>query len=116
MGTDVRVVRVLDESVRKLVFGATFTSDMIGDYETKEFKYRILINMNDMRKIYQQSIDTLEIYDNQPVLELGDLLTYVRENKEYKFKIVDVQSFSEAAKVLYRYTLQGYQEVSNKLK
>lgn len=113
MGIDVTVIRIKDESIRKLVFGSTFTSDMIGDAETKRFKYRIVINLNDMRKLFQQLIDSFEVYDNQPILELGDLVTYVRGDKEYKFKIVDVQSFSEAAKVLYRYTFQGCQEISN---
>lgn len=113
MGTDVTIVRVKDDSKDKELFGATFTSDMLGDGDVDRLKYRILINLNDMRKIYQQTADQFEVFDNRDVMKLGDLIIYQRREREYKFKVIDVQAFSEAKNVLYRYTLQGYQEVNS---
>jgi hypothetical protein len=113
MGTDCTIIRITNESKQKEVFGSTYSSDLIGDGEIVRMKYRILINMNDMRKIYQQTIDQFEVYDNRPVMHLGDIIEFSRDKKTYKFKIVEEHAFSEAADVIYRYQLQGYQEITS---
>lgn len=111
MGTDVIIIRVKDDSKHKQVYGTVYSSDLLNDEDLVKLKYRILINMNDMRKIYSQSADQFEIYDNRDVLKMGDIIEFSRKDKTYRFKVTEVQAFSEAASVLWKYNLSGYQEV-----
>lgn len=112
-GTKCLVSRLVTESKYKHVFGSTVSSTMIDDEERDEFPYVVLINMNDMLKIYQKSINQLDFYDNEDVLKLGDVIRFSREGQEFRFKVVDVQTFSEAERVLNRYTISGMTEVNS---
>lgn len=111
MGTDVVIIRVKDDSAHKNVFGTVYSSNLNNDEDLIKLKYRILINMNDMRRIFSQSADNFEVYDNRDVMKMGDIIEFSRRDKTYQFKITEVQAFSEASDVLWRYTLVGQQEV-----
>lgn len=111
-GCKVIVSRISKDSKYKSVFGSIYSSTMVDDDEREEFPYVVVFNMNDMKKIFQKSIEQMDFYDNEDVLKLGDVITYARKGQEYKFKIVDVQSFSEAEGVLNRYTVTGMIETN----
>jgi hypothetical protein len=64
-GTKVVVSRVSNSSKYKEVFGTTYSSTLMNDNEKSEFEYVIIINMNDMKKLYQKNIDQLQFMDNQ---------------------------------------------------
>jgi hypothetical protein len=112
LGTKVVVTRILNDSKYKSVFGSTYHSTLRNDNEVKKFDATIIINMNDMKKIFQKTIDQLDFYDNERVMELGDIFIFSRKNQEYKFKVVNIESFSEASDVLWRYTATGLVEVN----
>jgi hypothetical protein len=114
-GTKVVVSRISNSSKYKEVFGTTYSSTLMNDNEKSEFEYVIIINMNDMKKLYQKNIDQLQFMDNQDTIKLGDVLTYTRKTQEYKFKVTDVQTFSEAEGVLYQYTIAGMTETNQTL-
>lgn len=112
LGTKVVVTRILNDSKYKTVFGATYHSTLKNDNEVKNFDATIIINMNDMKRIFQKTADQLDFYDNERVMELGDIFIFSRKNQEYKFKVVNIESFSEASDVLWRYTASGLVEVN----
>jgi hypothetical protein len=112
LGTKVVVTRILNDSKYKSVFGSTYHSTLRNDNEVKKFDATIIINMNDMKRIFQKTIDQLDFYDNERVMELGDIFIFSRKNQEYKFKVVNIESFSEASDVLWRYTATGLVEVN----
>lgn len=111
-GTEVLVTRIKENTKLKTVFGSIATSTLADDSETTNFRYVILISMNDMKKLYQKSIDPIVFYDNEDRLQIGDLLIFSRGVQEYKWKITDVQTFSEAGGVLQQYTITGLTEVN----
>lgn len=95
------------------VFGSVYSSTVKDDDNVEVFNYVILISMNDMKKIFQKSIDQLQFYDNEDKLKLGDIIIFSRKKQEYKFKIIDIQSHGEAQQVLNQYTIAGMTEVNS---
>jgi hypothetical protein len=112
MGTKVRVWRLSSKAPQKKVFGVTDSSTQPGDPNREEFDHVVLINLNDMRNIYQKTAGQIEFYDNVKKLELGDVLIFARKKQEYRFKVNLVESFSEAEGVLFRYQILGQQETT----
>lgn len=113
LGTKFVVNRPKDNSKWKQVFGGTYSSDstMENDYET--FTTKLLINLNDLRDVWQRNRDSVEVYSDDGSLKVGDELQYTREGLTYRFKIVQKQSFSEAAKSLYIYVLSSIIETKD---
>lgn len=111
MGIDILIIRVKENAIRKEVYGAVYSSDLLNDEDLIKIKYRIIINLNDMRKIWSKVADSFEVYDNRNVLQMGDIVQMVRRDNMYRFKVTNVESFSESERIIYRYYLQGYQEV-----
>lgn len=112
-GTKCQVTRIKENDSYKNVFGSIANSTLPDDEDADKFPYIILISLNDMRKIFQKSTDSIQFYDNESILKLGDILTFSRLNQEYKWKIVDIQSFNETASVLNQYTISGLTETNS---
>jgi hypothetical protein len=84
---------------------------MENDYET--FTTKLLINLNDLRDVWQRNRDSVEVYSDDGSLKVGDELQYTREGLTFRFKIVQKSSFSEAAKSLYIYVLSSIIETKD---
>jgi hypothetical protein len=110
LGTKVSVERISPNSKYREVFGGLYTSENLDDSEIERFSYVILLNMNDMKNLLSKNVNSLEIFDNENILRLGDVLSYRRRDQEYQFKVSSVETFSEAENVLYKYTLLGLLE------
>jgi hypothetical protein len=113
LGTKVTISRVKDSSKYQDVFGSIYTSTLLNDDDVTKFSYIILINMNDMKLIYSKNIDSFELFDNEDVLQVGDVISYSRKGQQYKFKVTKPESFSEAEGVLNKYTLLGIVETNS---
>lgn len=111
-GTKCTVSRLAENNKYKRVFGSVASSTELDDSDLEKFDYVVLISMNDMKKLYQKSIDPLQFFDNNDKIQIGDIITFCRGKQEYKWKITEVQTFSEAEKVLQQYTMTGMTEVS----
>jgi hypothetical protein len=112
-GTECQVVRIKENSSYKTVFGSIANSTLPDDEDAEKFPYVILINMNDMKRLFQKAVDPLQFYDNQQELKLGDILIFSRYDQEFKWKITEIQTFSETANVLNQYTITGLVEVNS---
>lgn len=112
LGTKVLVTRTKQDSKYKKVYGALYNSGLKGNNNQESFEYVVLINMNDMHRLYQRTIDQLEFYDNEKVLDMGDTLTYYRSGRKYQFKITAVDTWSDDIDVLYKYTIAGMNEIN----
>lgn len=107
LGTDFVVLRPKDNSKWKNVFGGSYSSDSTLENDYTQFTTRLIINMNDMRDVWNRNRDTLESYSPDNSLMVGDELQFTRDKRTYRFKISMKQGFSEAADVLYVYTLSS---------
>lgn len=107
LGTKFVVNRPKDNSKWKHVFGGSYSSDatLENDYET--FTTKLLINLNDLRDVWQRNRDTVEVYSDKDNLQIGDELQYTREGITYRFKVIQKQGFSEAQKSLFVYVLSS---------
>lgn len=112
LGTKVTVTRTSDDNKYKSVYGALYNSSLPGGSGKRTFDYVVLLNMNDMKKLYQMNTDTMEFYDNNNVLQMGDILTYVRSGREFKYKVTAVENWSDQEKILYKYTVTGLAETN----
>ena len=110
LGTDFVVLRPKDNSKWKNVFGGTYSSDSTLENDYDQFTTRLIINMNDMRDVWNRNRDLVQTITNDGSLEVGDELQYTRDKIVYRFKIIQKQSFSEAAKIIYQYTLSSIVE------
>jgi len=110
-GTKVEVTRIKQNTSYRNVFGAIASSTLPDDSSAEHFEHVVLISMNNMMKIFQKSIENLTCYDNENKLKLGDILSFSRGKQVYKWKVIDIETFSEAEGVLYQYTLGGFTEV-----
>lgn len=113
LGTEVLVTRFKQVNKYMDVFGSVATAAMRKDEDTEQFKYVVLINLNDMLKLFQKSINQLEFYDNNSVLQLGDVLKFSRNKQEFQYKIIEINTFSEAGFILNQYTLSGLVETNS---
>lgn len=107
LGTDFVVLRPKDTSKWKNVFGGTYSSDSTLENDYEQFTTRLIINQNEFRDVWARNRDTLESYTPDGSLRVGDELQYTRNKRTYRFKISMKQAFSEAAEVLYIYTLSS---------
>lgn len=107
LGTDFVVLRPKDTSKWKNVFGGTYSSDSTLENDYEQFTTRLIINQNEFRDVWARNRDTLESYTPDGSLRVGDELQYTRNKRTYRFKISMKQAFSEAADVLYIYTLSS---------
>ncbi len=106
-GTDFVVLRPKDNSKWKNVFGGTYSSDSTLENDYDQFTTRLIVNMNEFKDVWNRNRDTLESYSPDGSLEVGDELQYTRDNITYRFKISMKQGYSEAAGVLFVYTLSS---------
>lgn len=113
LGTKCIVSRIIKQSKYKDVFGSTVSSTINENTDVEEFPYVVLINLNDMMKLFQKSITQLDFYDNESILQLGDVLRFSSSGQEFRYKITDIQTFNETGKVLNRYSISGLVEVSS---
>ena len=106
-GTDFVVLRPKDNSKWKNVFGGTYSSDSTLENDYDQFTTRLIVNMNEFKDVWNRNRDTLESYSPDGSLEVGDELQYTRDKITYRFKISMKQGYSEAAGVLFVYTLSS---------
>ena len=107
LGTDFVVLRPKENSKWKNVFGGSYSSDSTLENDYDQFTTRLIINMNDMRDVWNRNRDTVESYSPDGSLRVGDELQYTRDKRTYRFKISMKQGYSEAAGVLFTYTLSS---------
>lgn len=107
LGTDFVVLRPKDNSKWKNVFGGSYSSDSTLENDYEQFTTRLIINLNDMRDVWNRNRDTIESYTPDGNLNVGDELQYTRDKRTFRFKIIQKQGYSEAAEVLYTYTLSS---------
>jgi hypothetical protein len=110
IGTDFVVLRPKDNSKWKNVFGGTYSSDSTLENDYKESTTKLIINLSEMRDVWNRNRDSIEALTNDGSLEVGDELRYTRENRTFRFKITLKQGYSETANVLYSYTLMSIVE------
>jgi hypothetical protein len=116
MGTKVTVTRIKERNKYKTVFGSVASSTIPDDSDAEKFQYTVLISLNDMLRLYQETSNSMTFYDNEDKLELGDILSFSRKDMQYKFKITEIQTFSEADNVLRQYTIAGLADIETGIK
>ncbi len=106
-GTDFVVLRPKDNNKYKNVFGGSFSSDSTLENDYDQFTTRLIVNLNEMRDVWNRNRDSVEATTNDGSLEVGDELQYTKDNRTFRFKIVLKQGYSETADVIYQYTLMS---------
>jgi len=109
-GVRVEVERIAKDSKYRTVLKGLYTSTNIGDDEIINFPYVALIQINDMKRLFLKQIDQLDFFDNEYILEKGDIISYCHGNTKFQFKISEVTNFSDVDGILYQYTLMGIKE------
>lgn len=112
-GIRVKVSRVKETSKYKKVLGSVYNSTVPDDEELEEFDYTVLIQINDMKQLFQKINGTLTFLDNEYMIHKGDMLSYSRGDQKFEFKVTEVENFSDVKGVLYQYTLMGLKEYNN---
>lgn len=110
LGTDFVVLRPKDNSKWKNVFGGAYSSDNTLENDYDQFTTKLIVNMNDMKDVWNRNQSQLQAYTNDGTLEVGDEIQYTRENRTYRFKIMSKQAFSEVADVWFIYILSSIVE------
>lgn len=106
MGTNVEVRRVRPGSNKYgEVFGKLYNSTLDDDEDVDIFSTNLLLDKNYMVDEFQQMSMPLQVQDVNNVLELGDIVSYMRKGKVYRFRVTEKQAFSDAVEVLQQYTL-----------
>jgi len=110
LGTDFVVLRPKDNSKWKNVFGGAYSSDNTLENDYEQFTTKLIVNMNDMKDVWNRNQSQLQAYTNDGTLEVGDEIQYTRENRTYRFKVMSKQAFSEVADVWFTYILSSIVE------
>lgn len=107
LGTDFVVSRPKDNSKWKNVFGGSYSSDSTLETDYEQFTTRLVINMNELRDVWNRNRETVDVYSDSGNLNIGDELQYTRDKRTYRFKVIQKMSYSESAKGVYVYTLSS---------
>lgn len=107
LGTKFVVNRPKAQSKYRQVFGGTYSSDDTLENDYTQFSVNLIINMNDMRDVWSRNRDSLEVYDDDDKLEVGDELQYTYNGLTYRFKVTQKSSYSESASSIYVYILSS---------
>lgn len=107
LGTEFVVLRPKDNSKWKNVFGGSYSSESTMENDYEQFTTTLLVNMNEMRDVWNRNRDNIESYTPDGSLQVGDELQYTRDKRTYRFKISMKQGYSEAATGLFAYTLSS---------
>lgn len=107
LGTDFVVLRPLEGSKWRNVFGGSYSSDPTKETDYTQFTTRLLINLNEMKDVWSRNRDTTEVYSDKSDLEVGDELQYTRSGYTYRFKVVQKSAFSQEAVGLFVYILSA---------
>ena len=110
LGTDFVVLRPKDNSKWKNVFGGAYSSDNTLENDYDQFTTKLIVNMNDMKDVWNRNQSQLQAFTNDGTLEVGDEIQYTRENRTYRFKVMSKQAFSEVADVWFTYILSSIVE------
>lgn len=110
LGTDFVVLRPKDNSKWKNVFGGAYSSDNTLENDYDQFTTKLIVNMNDMKDVWNRNQSQLQAYTNDGTLEVGDEIQYTREKRTYRFKVMSKQAFSEVADVWFTYVLSSIVE------
>jgi hypothetical protein len=110
LGTDFVVLRPKDNSKWKNVFGGAYSSDNTLENDYEQFTTKLIVNMNDMKDVWNRNQSQLQAFTNDGSLEVGDELQYTREKRTYRFKVMSKQAFSEVADVWFVYVLSSIVE------
>ena len=107
LGTEFVVLRPKDNSKWKNVFGGSYSSESTLENDYEQFTTTLIVNMNEMRDVWNRNRDVIESYTPDGSLQVGDELQYTKDKRTYRFKISMKQGYSEAAEGLYTYTLSS---------
>lgn len=107
LGTDFVVNRPKDNSKWKNVFGGSYSSDSTLETDYEQFTTRLVINMNELRDVWNRNRETVDVYSDSGDLNIGDELQYTRDKRTYRFKVIQKMSYSESAAGVYVYTLSS---------
>ena len=110
IGTEFVVLRPKDNSKWKNVFGGSYSSESTLENDYEQTTTTLIINLNEMRDVWNRNRDVIESYTDDGSLQVGDELQYTRDKRTYRFKISMKQAYSEAATGLYAYTLSSILE------
>lgn len=106
-GTKFVVLRPKENSKWKNVFGGSYSSSTTLENDYTQFDTVLIVNLNEMKDVWNRNRDNLDAWTNDDSLEVGDELQYTRNGRTYRFKICMKQGFSEIADSLYQYTLMS---------
>ena len=112
-GIKCQVIRLKEDDDYKSVYGCIANSTLVDDENAERFDYVAIFGMNEMLRLYGKSIDPIQMFDNRNILKHGDILVFSRGDQEFKWKVTDILTFSEAEGVLYQYTINGLTEVNS---
>jgi hypothetical protein len=107
IGTNFVVLRPKDNSKWKNVFGGSYSSESTLENDYDQLTTTLLINMNDMKDVWNRNRDSLEAITDDGSLEVGDELQYTRAGRTFRFKISLKQGYSETADTIFAYTLMS---------
>lgn len=107
IGTDFVVLRPKDNSKWKNVFGGSYSSDSTLENDYEQFTTKLIINMNEMKDVWNRNRDSIEAVTNDGSLNVGDELQYTRDGRTFRFKISLKQGYSETGNTLFSYTLMS---------
>ncbi len=107
VGTNFIGLRPKDNSKWKNVFGGSYSSESTLENDYEQFQTTLLINMNDMKDVWNRNRDSLEAITDDGSLEVGDELQYTRSGRTFRFKISQKMGYSETADTVFAYTLMS---------
>ena len=110
LGTNISIEKFDQNGLHRSAFGSSFqTGDMISS-PTKLKAGRVVINRNYLNDHYTKQSLPLIIYHKDPILSVGDLITFTQDNIIYKFKVEKKNSYGLSPHVIYKWDLIGLPE------
>lgn len=114
MGTDILVKRITSGEFREAL-GAAYIFDGTDVRNSEQvFRKRLVINRSQLVTNYRSTQNDIDAYTNEDFYKIGDQIEFTSRGIFYKYKVTDIEQFDPYNKLLYKLTLAGFEEYSDK--
>jgi hypothetical protein len=110
LGTNITIEKFDQQDENRSAFGGMFQTDDFIKSKRNYSTSRIVVNRNYLNDHYTKQSLPLIVYHIDPILSVGDLITFTQDNIIYRFKVEKKHSYGLSPHVIYKWDLIGLPE------
>lgn len=109
-GTDVSVRRSRETEEKKAIGSAYIFDDTEVHGGVETFQKRVILQRSTTNNKFKSTEDELEAWTDEEFYEMGDQIEFVASGVQYRYKVVNIETFDPPMNIMHKLTLSGFEE------